>query len=70
MNAQTALVLSPSKEFHIQSLEPGFVQTLTISNSGLTRIAFKIKTSTPVYFGVKPNMGVLEPNNTIYIPGN
>lgn len=41
--------------------------TLKLSNSGTERFAYKIKTTAPKRYCVKPNSGFLEPNNTANI---
>jgi hypothetical protein len=41
--------------------------TLKLSNSGNERLAYKIKTTAPKRYCVKPNSGFLEPHNTANI---
>jgi hypothetical protein len=43
--------------------------TLKLSNSGNERLAYKIKTTAPKRYCVKPNSGFLEPHNTTNIQG-
>ncbi|CAF1383224.1 unnamed protein product [Adineta ricciae] len=41
--------------------------TLTLSNNGTDRLAFKLKTTTPRRFCVRPNNGFLEPNTNVVV---
>ena len=43
--------------------------TLKLSNSGNERLAYKIKTTAPKRYCVKPNSGFLEPHNIANIQG-
>ena len=44
--------------------------TLKLSNSGTERLAYKIKTTAPKRYCVKPNCGFLEPNGNANIQGS
>lgn len=41
--------------------------TLKLANSGNERFAYKIKTTAPKRYCVKPNSGFLDPHNTVNI---
>jgi hypothetical protein len=67
---QQGLVLDPSNELRFKGPFDDFVTvTLTIRNPTDKRIAFKIKTTAPKRYCVKPNSGVLDPSNSTKVNG-
>jgi hypothetical protein len=46
------------------------ITTLKLSNSGNERLAYKIKTTAPKRYCVKPNSGFLDAHGTANIQGN
>jgi hypothetical protein len=64
------LVLDPSNELKFKGPFDDYVTvSLTIKNPTEKRIAFKIKTTAPKRYCVKPNSGVLDPANTMKVNG-
>jgi hypothetical protein len=65
------LALEPSNELRFKGpFENEFSSvTLSISNPTEKRIAFKIKTTAPKRYCVKPNSGVLDPTKSMKVNG-
>ena len=65
------LALDPSNELRFKGpFENDFSSvTLSISNPTDKRIAFKIKTTAPKRYCVKPNSGVLDPTKSMKVNG-
>lgn len=62
------LVLDPSNELKFRGPFDDYVSvSLTIRNPTAKRIAFKIKTTAPKRYCVKPNSGVLDPDQNIKV---
>lgn len=68
MASQLAILPALANAFKINSAEPGLLENLLLTNHTPTRLAFKIKTTVPVYLGVRPNMGVMEPKSSFFLP--
>ena len=65
------LVLDPSNELRFKGPFDDYVTvSLTIRNPTEKRIAFKIKTTAPKRYCVKPNSGVLDPGQLMKVNGN
>ncbi len=64
------LVLDPSNELRFKGPFDDYVTvSLTIRNPTEKRIAFKIKTTAPKRYCVKPNSGVLDPGQLMKVNG-
>lgn len=64
------LALDPSNELKFRGPFDDYVSvSLTIRNPTLKRIAFKIKTTAPKRYCVKPNSGVLDPEQNMKVNG-
>lgn len=62
------LVLDPANELKFRGPFDDYVSvSLTIRNPTAKRIAFKIKTTAPKRYCVKPNSGVLDPDQTMKV---
>ena len=62
------LVLEPSNELRFKGPFDDYVTvSLTIRNPTEKRVAFKIKTTAPKRYCVKPNSGVLDPEQTMKV---
>lgn len=62
------LLLDPSNELRFKGPFRDYVTvSLTIKNPTERRIAFKIKTTAPKRYCVKPNSGILEPSQTMKV---
>jgi len=62
------LLLDPSNELRFKGPFDDYVTvSLTIKNPTEKRIAFKIKTTAPKRYCVKPNSGVLDPNQSMKV---
>ena len=65
------LVLDPANELKFRGPFDDYVSvSLTIRNPTAKRIAFKIKTTAPKRYCVKPNSGVLDPEQTMKVNGS
>lgn len=65
------LVLDPANELKFRGPFDDYVSvSLTIRNPTPKRIAFKIKTTAPKRYCVKPNSGVLDPEQTMKVNGS
>jgi len=68
MTTQPGLVLDPSNELKFRGpFDDVVTVNLTVTNTSQSRIAFKIKTTAPKRYCVKPNSGVLDPLNTMKV---
>ena len=64
------LLLEPSNELKFKGPFDDYVTaSLTIRNPTEKRIAFKIKTTAPKRYCVKPNSGVLDPAQSMKVNG-
>jgi hypothetical protein len=64
------LLLDPSNELRFKGPFDDYVTvSLSIKNPTEKRIAFKIKTTAPKRYCVKPNSGVLDPSQSMKVNG-
>ena len=65
-----SLALEPSSELGFKGpFDKVSLATFTISNPTEKRIAFKIRTTAPKQYCVKPNSGILDPIKSIKVEG-
>lgn len=68
VDAQGGLLLDPSNELRFKGPFDDYVTvSLSIRNPTTSRIAFKIKTTAPKRYCVKPNSGVLDPEQSMKV---
>jgi len=68
VDAQGGLLLDPSNELRFKGPFDDYVTvSLSIRNPTKSRIAFKIKTTAPKRYCVKPNSGVLDPEQSMKV---
>jgi vesicle-associated membrane protein-associated protein B len=62
------VTIDPSKELTFQQQRDGSLKAyLTIANVSQKNLAYKVKTTAPRYYVVKPNQGILEKGQKINI---
>lgn len=70
MEVKDKIVIHPSKEILFTSNTVGDINTskLTLSNIDKTKcIAYKIKTTAPKNYSVKPNMGIIDCSSNVVV---
>ncbi|XP_066959975.1 motile sperm domain-containing protein 2-like [Macrobrachium rosenbergii] len=66
-NGSLCLEIEPSAELMFNNCRIGATANITITNPMESAVAFKIKTTSPEKFRVKPSVGILEPGHQIDI---
>ena len=69
--AEQVLVIDPNNELtFVGPFTTAVSATMTLKNPSDRKVCFKIKTTAPKRYCVKPNSGVIDPRETVQIAGN